>query len=166
MQNAIDCMRGLPRKLPDPEDPTVAVVLVLVAISTIVALAIAPDPAVRDAVLKAAGGAVVLLGSYFAARTLKQTRADQRASRILKAIEMVGDDLPAIRVGAMWTLLELASSSSGRRESGQVDVILAVLGAMPDEFNGDAHYKKAVTAIRLQTSTSRRAATAGASLHR
>jgi hypothetical protein len=153
-----DCVGRLGTKLANPEDRTVATILWLVGVSTIVALAIVPNAAARDTVLKAAGGTVVLLGSYFAARTLKQTRADQRATRILKAIEMVGDDLPAVRVGAMWTLLEIASSSEGRRERSQVEAILAVLSAVPDDFDENASYKDAVTAIRLRANNLRSAA--------
>jgi hypothetical protein len=141
-------MRRLLAKLVNVEDRTVAVVLWLVALITSVALISVPDAAARDAVLKAAGGTVVLLGSYFAARTLKQTRSDQRATRILKAIEMVGHERPAVRVGALWTLVDLASSSDARRESNQIRAVLAVLDAVPAECDNDLDYAHAVAELR------------------
>jgi hypothetical protein len=73
---------------------------------------------------------VVLLGSYFAARTLKQTRSDQRASRMLQAIELTASDRPVARIGAIGVLNSLAVSAERRREAETLRVILNVLDAV------------------------------------
>ena len=88
------------------EDPTVAIALAVIALLTIVGLVGGPfifhadDKDVWDLVIKTAGASVLLIDSYFAARTLKQSRADQRDARILMAIGLVGSESPEVRVRA------------------------------------------------------------------
>jgi len=140
-------MPWLRTKLKNVEDLPVALTLWLVAAAAVIVVAFVPSSSARDTFLKLVGGAVVLLGSYFAARTLKQTRADQRATRILKAIELVGNEHVAVRAGALWTLVDLANSSDGERESSQVPAIVAVLDTAC-ATDADSTYKGIVAEIQ------------------
>lgn len=120
------------------EDPTVAVALVVIAVLTVAALVVAPivlDAAnkdVWDLVIKVAGAAVVLIGSYFAARTLKQSRADQRDARILTAIGLVGNEHPEVRIGALLALGELAKNTGGPGRDDYLAAIRATVQAVAD----------------------------------
>jgi hypothetical protein len=60
----------------------------------------------RDAVLKLAGGALILFTSYAAARTLALNRLDQRTGRIMEATKMLDEQSNAARAGALETLVK------------------------------------------------------------
>lgn len=116
------------------EDATVAFALVVIAVASIATIVVGPkvskpDADLIDAVVKCAGGVVVLLGAYFTARTLKQSRADHRIARMLEAIKMTADDEPPVWLGGILILGELARTSERTRgEKRQADVVRAVLG--------------------------------------
>lgn len=136
--------RGLPswvpRNIREAEDPIVSVILLALAALTLVLLILGPvvtdsrPSAFRDATLKGAGAGLLLLGSYFAARTLKQTRADQRAGRVLQAIQMLENKSPEVRIGAVWALVGLAVSSEGPRERADANVIWEVVQQLRTDF--------------------------------
>jgi len=111
-------------------DTEAAITLLALVVVTVVALAVLPevisgsDAATRDAVLKAAGGILLLLGSYYGARTLKENRIDKRTDQILKAIELLAThDDRGVTAGVVLTLEELAASSHGKHEEWQRRVI-------------------------------------------
>jgi len=120
------------------DDPLVAIVLWMIAAGTIAALVFAPSITglsggeARDAVLKGAGGTLLLLSSYFAARTLKQTRTDQRTGRILQATELLASESTAVQRGAISVLVDIAESSKGRREQKQVTIIQGLIAALAE----------------------------------
>ena len=120
-------------------------VLLLLLVSTGVLLCV---PGVdHDVVFKASGGILVVLGSYFAARTLKQTRADQRASRMLTATEMVASDSDPVRLGAMWVLVDLLDSTAGKREEGVASAIRCVLGSVPPSRADDDDLQREISRL-------------------
>lgn len=97
------------------EDRGAAVALLILALATIAALLVVSNvsgfhdrAAWRDAVLKGAGGFLLLGGSYYAARNLTQSRADQRANRALKAIEFMGHDREDVQRAGRALLKSLA----------------------------------------------------------
>jgi hypothetical protein len=120
------------------EDPTVAVALVIIGVLTAAGLAVGPsyldqaDKDVWDLVIKAAGASVILIGSYFAARTLKQSRADQRDARILTAIGLVGDEQPQVRIGGLLALAELAKTTGGRYRDDYLAAIRETVQTVAD----------------------------------
>jgi hypothetical protein len=100
------------------EDRGAAVALVVLAVVTALALVVVSlldsihnDSAWRDAILKGAGGFLLLGGSYYGARTLTQGRADQRASRALKAIEFMGHEKPDVQKAGRALLASLAGDA-------------------------------------------------------
>ena len=115
------------------EDPAVAIALTVIALLTIVGLVGGPfmfhvdDKDVWDLVIKAAGASVVLIGSYFAARTLKQSRADQRDARVLTALGLVGSESPEVRVGGLLVLGELAKTTGGPQRDDYLAAIRATV---------------------------------------
>jgi hypothetical protein len=134
LRKAVDWLREKlnPR---EAEDPLVAVLLWLLTLVTVFLLLWAPshargsDSAIRDAVLKGAGGVLLLLGSYFAARTLKQTAADQRANRALQAIQLLEHESGPVSKGARAMLTALRDTSSGKREEALRTAIKQALDA-------------------------------------
>ncbi len=131
--------RSLRAWLNKADDPLVAGVLWCLALATVVAVVLPwrltsySAKEIGDVVLKVAGGILLLLSSYFAARTLKQTRADQRTGRILEATQLLADVSVSVRFGAISVLLNLAESSKGLREGEQVAIIRGVLAARSHE---------------------------------
>jgi hypothetical protein len=109
------------------EDPTVSWALVVLAVVTGVALivvSVVPDihdrAGIRSAIVTGAGGVLLLLGSYFAARTLRQSGADQRANRALKAIEMIRSEDEKISEAGRAVLSSLTTpAESSRRHPHQ-----------------------------------------------
>jgi hypothetical protein len=135
--------------LRDAADREAAITLLVLVAVTVLALAVLPevvagsDAATRDAVLKAAGGVLLLLGSYYAARTLKENRTDKRTDQILKAIELLAKhDDSGLTAGAVSTLEELAASSDGKREEWQRRVIERVLECIPYDSETKSRPKK------------------------
>jgi hypothetical protein len=81
-------------------------------------------------VLKGAGAALLLLGSYYGARTLKENGASHRADQTLKALELTANECPAVRGGAVHVLLAIAEdiqASKGVLEAGRVAGIKFIL---------------------------------------
>jgi len=130
----------LVRNLRDAADREAAITLLVLGVVTVVAFAVLPevipgsDAATRDAVLKAAGGLLLLLGSYYAARTLKENRTDKRTDQILKAIELLAKhDDRGVTAGAVSTLEELKNLSGAKPEEWQRRVIDRVLRVRDQE---------------------------------
>lgn len=139
------------------EDPTVAITLIVIATLTVAGLVAGPlllktpDKDVWDLVIKVAGASVVLIGSYFAARTLKQSRADQRDSRILAAIGLVGNERPEVRVGALLVLGELAKSTGDAQRDDYLaairETVETVAGSDVPQGTSDAPKRVAASVL-------------------
>jgi hypothetical protein len=102
---------------------------------------IVADAAFRDTVLKGAGGVLLLLGSYYGARTLKETHADRNADRILKAIELAGSSDRIVRLGAAEMLRETArdiDDSSGTYENPRIAIINRIFDELARKYPEDA----------------------------
>ena len=118
-------------------DREAAATLLLLLSATVAALVVLPivlsgsAADIRDAVLKGAGALLLLLGSYYGARTLKENRTDKRTDQMLKAIELLAADDSAIRAGAVATLQALRDSASGAQEEWQKQVITEILPGLP-----------------------------------
>jgi len=131
-------MSGVP-EFKDPsdwEDKTVGMVLLAIALGAVAAILLGwrssgSKADLIDAVVKCAGGVIVLLGAYFTARTLKQSRAEHRLARMQEAIKMTGDDHPSVALGGMLILNELARTSDETRgEKRQAVLVRAVLAEL------------------------------------
>jgi hypothetical protein len=110
------------------------VLILLGAIALAAFLLVKPQD--RDAVLKLAGGALILFTSYSAARTLALNRLDQRTGRIMEATKMLEEQSNAARAGALETLVNIAVTSKSPHEIEQVKIInkaLAALTSTPDD---------------------------------
>ncbi len=125
-----------PRDSVDPEASILLLSLVgFTVVGLIVSLAIG-SAALRDVVLKGAGGALLVVGSYYAARTLMENRADQRAAQMLRAIELTAHPSAAVRSGAVGVLIEIAESSADR-EVRRLETISSVLKKVRAEHEDD-----------------------------
>jgi hypothetical protein len=129
----------------DVEDRTMNAVLLLLMVVT--AIALVPHGTDRDLVLKVAGGILLVLGAYFTARTLKQTRADQRATRMLKAIEMLENGSGPARLGAMWTLVDLGKSAERKREDWLKTAIRSVLSSVQSNYADDDELQQEIAGL-------------------
>jgi hypothetical protein len=137
----------------------------MIVIAALVALLVTGSKNGRDLILKLAAGVLLLLSSYFAARTLKQTRADQRMGRILDAINLLDGEQTtrgAVRAGAVLVLVNLAETSKDAREARQVAIIKRVLTDLGEKRAtsrvsqwGDDHQRlwKQATGADLETGT-------------
>lgn len=81
------------------------------------------------------GGVVVLLGSYFAARTL-------RDNEVTKATEMLGSDAPAVRIAGIHQLGLIGMNIPRFRTHAQLSLRSYV------ENSGDSHDKQSVKFAR------------------
>jgi hypothetical protein len=72
---------------------------------------------VRTTLLQALAGAFLLLGLYFTARTLQLNREGQITERFTRAIDQLGDDGVAVRLGGIYALERLAVDSQKDRET-------------------------------------------------
>lgn len=129
----------LGKKLRGSEDPTVARALWTLVVSTLVAIVVLAVLALKDhgnfsndlaTVLKLAGAIVVLLGSYFAARTIGHNRDDQVANRYMRAVELLGHSQPDVRLGAVQQLDDIGTrvwkhTRGGEGYPGAVRAVLA-----------------------------------------
>jgi hypothetical protein len=110
------------------QDPTVAAALW--AVLGAAALAAAAVPVLElssvKGMLPAFGGMIVLLGSYFAARTLSENERD-------KATQMPASECGAVRVAGLYRLGELATYIPLHRE--YVEAALVAYGAEPLEHD-------------------------------
>jgi hypothetical protein len=117
----------------DSADPDATITLEVLAVLVVAGLAVSlatSSSAIRDVVLKGGGAALLVLGSYYAARTLKENRADKRVDQILKATELTTASSDAVSGGAVHVLLLLAediAKSSGKCETGRLVAIKFVL---------------------------------------
>jgi gluconate kinase len=91
----------------------------------------------RDAVLKLAGGALILFTSYSAARTLALNRLDQRTGRIMEATKMLEEQSNAARAGGLETLVNIAVTSKSPHEIEQVEIIKKALAASTPDASGE-----------------------------
>jgi hypothetical protein len=82
-----------------------------------------------DAVLKLAGGALILFTSYSAARTLALNRLDQRTGRIMEATKMLEEQSNAARAGA----LGRGAAHPGLTGGPGADLEIPALSALPGE---------------------------------
>jgi hypothetical protein len=135
--------------LREATDREAAITLLLLVVAAVVALVVLPDvipgseSATRDAVLKGAGGVLLVLGSYYAARTLKENRTDKRTDQILKAIELLAKhEERGVRAGAESMLRELAKTSDGEREEWQRRVISQALEPISDDSKTSTRAQK------------------------
>jgi hypothetical protein len=62
--------------------------------------------------IQLAGGAVVITGLYFTSRTLYVSQQGQITDRFNKAIEHLGSEMPAVRLGGIYALARIAADSS------------------------------------------------------
>jgi hypothetical protein len=95
------------------DDFIAGLVLLLLGATALTAFVIV-KPQDHDAVLKLAGGALILFTSYSAARTLVLNRLDQRTGRIMEATQMLKEQSNAVRAGALETLAALRISLAFR----------------------------------------------------
>ncbi|MCA1705782.1 MAG: hypothetical protein LC808_21965 [Actinobacteria bacterium] len=104
---------SIPKKL--FESPFVAAILialgVLVFVGVVFTFLAEPRLPARqiDTVLKLAGGAIVLIGSYLTARTVKASRVDQLANRFIRAAELLATSDRETRLAGLYVLRELAA---------------------------------------------------------
>jgi type VI protein secretion system component VasK len=65
----------------------------------------------RQTLAQIVGGAVLLVGLYFTAQTLRTTQEGQITDRFTKAIDHLGKDKLAVRLGAIYALERIARDS-------------------------------------------------------
>src|SRR3954462_8815456 len=110
------------------EDPLVGILLLLLVVATVVVFILLRDPQkiadkdLGDLLIKAAGGTLLLLSSYFAARTLNQNRNDQRYGRILQAAGMLGK---AETHNAAKVILADLKATAGAKHQALIEDLLA-----------------------------------------
>lgn len=140
-----------PRDSADPvASATLWVIIAATALGLVFSLVLG-GASLRDVVLKAAGGFLLLLGSYYAARTLTENRADRRVDQILKAIELTAHNSSAVRRGAARILISVAydiGNASGGLEADRVAAIGSVLDAMRQQHPDDAPSEDEVAAVK------------------
>ncbi len=105
-------------KSADPEATKTLLFLVACTVAGLLLSLASGGGALRDVVLKVAGAALLVLGSYYAARTLKESRADKRTDQILKATELTANSSPACAVAlrtSFWSSL-IGRSPARRRQ--------------------------------------------------
>jgi hypothetical protein len=93
-------------------DPVVGSALIALTVLTIIGVALPGklfphDPDARTHVLQLAGGLLVVIGVYWAAVNLRETRARQYFERLSAAIDQVGSESLAVQVGGIWLLKSL-----------------------------------------------------------
>jgi len=111
-------------------DPTVAAILWAVAFAGVVAACLTlPFDYSLTEMLPAMGGVVVLLGSYFAARTL-------RDGEVAKALELLNGNTPAVRVAAVHRLAIIAMRTPKYRSN--IVLTLRAFAAGSDSDDEDA----------------------------
>jgi hypothetical protein len=140
LHNAVDHNRlNLIANFRKAVDREAAATLLLLLFATVAAVILLPgvmagDAAgIRDGVLKGAGGVLLLLGSYYGARTLKENRTDKRTDQILKAFELLATHNDgAVRAGAISVLEALDDASSGAQETWQREAIKRALANIQD----------------------------------
>ena len=116
-----------PKRLRNAHDPPVALILWIVLFLSIIGSALTVGlewGSIPDA-LTVFGGVVVLLGSYFAARTLRENEAD-------RATQMLASTSDAVRVAGVHRLRTLA-----RETPLYLDYVRATLQACAHESPGE-----------------------------
>lgn len=98
------------RFLRDAGDPVAAGVLMMFAVAAGAILVVADDRAV---VIQCAAGLVVCAGLYFTAVGLREGRADRYADRLTRALDQLGSDQEAVRVGAIRLLAGMLLENPG-----------------------------------------------------
>jgi hypothetical protein len=65
----------------------------------------------RQTLAQIVGGAVLLVGLYFTAQTLRTTQESQITDRFTKAIDQLGKDNLAVRLGGIYALERIGAST-------------------------------------------------------
>jgi hypothetical protein len=138
-------------------DPTVAIALWGVGVAAVVAGATewAIDGWPPNDVLPVFGGIIVLLGSYFAARTLSETERD-------RATQMLASEQPAVRVAGIYRLGEVATYHPRHREY----VESALLAYSPPSDSDDRYAHGLASALLAELRTAEQAGGDGDTLFR
>jgi len=84
----------------------------------------------RQTLAQIVGGAVLLVGLYFTAQTLRTTQEGQITDRFTKAIAQLGDTNLAIRLGGIYALERIARDSASDHWS-----VMEVLTAFVREYS-------------------------------
>src|SRR2546425_4452568 len=83
----------------------------------------------RQTLAQIVGGAVLLVGLYFTAQTLRTTQEGQITDRFTKAITQLGDTNLAVRLGGIYALERIAKDSASDHGS-----VMEVLTAFVREY--------------------------------
>jgi hypothetical protein len=149
----------------DADDPIVALLLWSLIGGTAIGLLIAtktghePFSHELSVAVKIAGAVIVLLGSYFAARTISHNDEDQMATRFAKGVELLDSASTHAQLGGVAILLQVRRRSSRYGEIGKhyPDAVERVLR----EFAGEDGSGGAAKSYAFEEITRSRAGRAG-----
>lgn len=157
---------GVPGRLPfvgETADPWIFTVLATLAVTAGLATAFAGEvfPHDKDArghVIQLAAGLLVLLGAYFTAVNIRETRAHQAFERLHKVLEQLGSPSEPVRLGAISLLesiaverLDLPSGSATEEvTAARNHAVVTALQAVAAEEEGAPGESARATLRRLQ----------------
>jgi hypothetical protein len=98
------------------------------------------DDDARAHVIQVAAGFLVILGAYFTAVNLREVRAHQAFDRLCRAVDQLGSESDAVRIGAVHLLeslalerLDLPTGSAGEVMRAKKSAIFDALEVLADD---------------------------------